>query len=93
MKVEDVVCVSACRTAMGRFGGRLRDFKVFKLGSLAMAESLRRVGISGDMVDEVVVGHCRQAGNGPNPAKIASGLAGIPNTVHALTINNACPLG
>ncbi len=93
MKTNDIVCVSACRTAMGRFGGKLRDFKVIQLGSLAIAESLRRVGISGDVVDEVVVGHCRQAGNGPNPAKIASGLAGIPNTVHALTINNACPSG
>jgi acetyl-CoA C-acetyltransferase len=93
MKLGDVVCVSGCRTAMGRFGGKMRDFKVYRLGSLAIAESLRRVSISGDVVDEVIVGHCRQAGNGPNPAKIASGLAGIPNTVHALTINNACPSG
>jgi acetyl-CoA C-acetyltransferase len=58
-----------------------------------MAECLKRAGIEGGMIDEAVVGHCRQAGNGPNPAKIASGLAGIPNTVHALTINNACPSG
>lgn len=93
MKANDIVCVSACRTAMGRFGGKLRDFKVIQLGAMGMAECLKRAGIDGDMIDETIVGHCRQAGNGPNPAKIASGLAGITNTAHALTINNACPSG
>lgn len=93
MKINDVVCVSACRTAMGRFGGKLRNFKVYELGALAIDGSLKRANISGNVIDEVILGHCRQAGNGPNPAKIAAGLGGIPNTVHALTINNACPSG
>jgi acetyl-CoA C-acetyltransferase len=93
MNINDVVCVSACRTAMGRFGGKLREFTVHKLGAAVISEGLKRAGVEGRDVDEVVVGHCRQAANGPNPAKIASVWGGIPQDVHALTINNACPSG
>lgn len=93
MKVNDVVCVSACRTAMGRFGGKLRNINVRDLGATVISAALERAGIDGHFVDEVVVGHCRQAGNGPNPAKISSVLGGIPQEVHAVTINNACPSG
>lgn len=93
MKISDVVCVSACRTAMGRFGGKLRNVNVRDLGAIAISAALERAGIDGSVVDEVVVGHCRQAGNGPNPAKISSVLGGIPQDVHAVTINNACPSG
>ena len=93
MDITDVVCVSACRTAMGRFGGKLRDMDVRDLGALVMSEALKRAEIAGSTVDEVLVGHCRQAGNGPNPAKISSVKAGIPQEVHAITINNACPSG
>jgi acetyl-CoA C-acetyltransferase len=78
---------------MGRFGGKLKDFNVRNLGALAMAEALKRAGIAGDVIEEAFVGHCRQAGNGPNPAKISTAFAGIPQTVHAITINNACPSG
>jgi len=93
MNVNDVVCVSACRTAMGRFGGKLKYFNVRDLGAIAMSGALKRAGIEGNVIEEVVVGHCRQAGNGPNPAKISAALAGIPEDVHALTINCACPSG
>lgn len=93
MKINDVVCVSGCRTAMGRFGGTLKDFRVHKLGAIVISESLKRAGLEGKDVDEVIVGHCRQAGNGPNPAKIAAVMGGIPQEVHAVTINNACPSG
>ncbi len=93
MKVNDVVCVSACRTPMGRFGGKLRTVNVRDLGATVIAAALDRAGIDGTMVDEVIVGHCRQAGNGPNPAKISSVFGGIPQEVHAVTINNACPSG
>lgn len=93
MDITDVVCVSACRTAMGRFGGKLRDFNVRELGAMVISAALKRAGIDGDVIDEVIVGHCRQAGNGPNPAKISSVMAGIPQDVHAVTINNACPSG
>jgi acetyl-CoA C-acetyltransferase len=78
---------------MGRFGGKLKNFSVHKLGGIVISESLERVGIEGKDVEEVIVGHCRQAGNGPNPAKIFSVMGGIPQDVHAVTINNACPSG
>jgi len=85
--------VSACRTAMGRFGGKLRSINVRDLGATVISGALERIGISGELIDEVVAGHCRQAGNGPNPAKISSVKGGIPQNVHAVTINNACPSG
>ncbi len=78
---------------MGRFGGSLKDMDVRHLGARVISGVLERVGCTGETVDEVIVGHCRQAGNGPNPAKIASVLAGIPQHVHAVTVNNACPSG
>ena len=93
MKVNDIVCVSACRTAMGRFGGKLKGVGVRDLGKIAISGALNRIGIEGDTIDEVIVGHCRQAGNGPNPAKISSVQAGIPQDVHAVTVNCACPSG
>jgi acetyl-CoA C-acetyltransferase len=93
MNIRDVVCVSACRSPMARFGSKLRNFSVHELGALAISEALKRAGIAGKGVDEVFVGHCRQAGNGPNPAKIVSVMGGIPQNVHAVTINNACPSG
>ncbi len=93
MNVNDVVCVSACRTAMGKFGGALKDMNVRDLGATVISAAIQRAGISAQMVDEVFAGHCRQAGNGPNPAKIAAVLAGVPQDVHAVTINNACPSG
>ena len=93
MKTSEVVCVSACRTAMGRFGGKLRNFNVRDLGATVISGAIERAGIEADVVDEVIVGHCRQAGNGPNPAKISSVMGGIPQEVHAVTINNACPSG
>lgn len=93
MKINDIVCVSACRTAMGRFGGKLKNMNVRDLGGIAISGALERIGIKGDIIEEVIVGHCRQAGNGPNPAKISSVQAGIPQDVHAVTINCACPSG
>ena len=93
MNINDVVCVSACRTAMGKFGGKLRSINVRDLGATVISAALERIGVSGEIVDEVVAGHCRQAGNGPNLAKISSVMGGIPQEVHAVTINNACPSG
>ena len=93
MKMNDIVCVSACRTAMGKFGGKLKGFNVRDLGKTAISGALDRIGVDGNIIEEVIVGHCRQAGNGPNPAKISSVQAGIPQNVHAVTINCACPSG
>ena len=89
----DVVCVSACRTAMGRFGGTLRGMAAYDLGAVAVRAAVRRAGIDAGAVDEVILGSCRQAGNGPNPSRTAAVRGGIPDTVPTQTLNMACPSG
>lgn len=89
----DIVIVGGCRTPMGKFGGTLRDVPVYDLGSTVINEALRRTGIDGKDVDEVILGNCRQAGNGPNPSRTASVNAAIPITVPTHTVNMACPSG
>jgi len=93
INLEDVVFVSAIRTPLGRFGGALRHLKVYDVGALVIREALRRAGVSAEQVDEVIVAHCRQVGNGPNPARTAAIKAGIPIRIPAHTVNKACPSG
>ena len=93
MDLKDIVVIAACRTAMGRFGGSLKDIPAIDLGAIAIREALVRASLRGEQVDEVILGSCRQAGNGPNPARTASVRAGIPNSVPAVTVNMACPSG
>ncbi len=93
MELNDVVAVSALRTPMGRFGGTLRDMAAYDIGAVAVQESLKRTGIEPDAVDEVILGSCRQAGNGPNPARTASVRGGVSKEVPVQTINMACPSG
>ncbi len=90
-KDEDVVVLSAVRTPMGSFGGSLRNMKVYDIGAVALREAIRRAAIDPAQLDEVIGGHTRQAGNGPNPTRTAAVRAGVPIHVHAITINNACP--
>jgi len=93
MNQNDIVVISACRTAMGKFGGSLKDIPSWELGAIAIKAALGRVSLSGDQIDDVILGSCRQAGNGPNPARTASVRGGIPTSVPALTLNMACPSG
>ena len=93
LKLSDIVVISGVRTPMGRFGGTLKDVPSFDLGATAIKEALRRAGISGGDVSEVIYGSCRQAGNGPNPSRTASVRAGIPIEISTNTINMACPSG
>lgn len=92
-KLSDIVAIAGVRTAMGRFGGTLRDMNVYDLGAAAIKEALARAGVEPGDVDEVIYGNCRQAGNGPNPARSAAIFAGIPAKVPAHTVNMACPSG
>jgi acetyl-CoA C-acetyltransferase len=78
---------------MGRFGGTLRGVPAYDLGAAAIRAALARAGVAGDGIDDVTFGSCRQAGNGPNPARTAAVRAGIPVTVPVQTINMACPSG
>ncbi len=93
MELKDIVCISACRTPMGKFGGTLRNTAAYDLGAAAVREAVKRAGLTGDQIDEVILGSCRQAGNGPNPSRTAAVRGGIPETVPTQTINMACPSG
>ena len=93
MNLSDVVAISAVRTPMGRFGGTLKDMAAFDLGAVAIRAALKRAGVAGDGIDDVIFGSCRQAGNGPNPARSASIRGGVAIPVPVQTINMACPSG
>jgi acetyl-CoA C-acetyltransferase len=93
MPLPEIVIVGAARTPIGRYGGALRHVHPAELGALAASAALARAGVSPDAVDEVIIGHGRQAGSGPNPARQVAARAGIPHRVPAQTINKACASG
>ncbi len=93
MKMNDIVAIAACRTAMGQFGGTLKDIPSYELGAVAIKEALRRASLSGDQIEDVILGSCRQAGNGPNPARTASVKGGVSTSTPVITLNMACPSG
>jgi acetyl-CoA C-acetyltransferase len=93
VRLDDIVAVGAVRTPFGRFGGALRDVPVYDLGAMAIRAALERSGFDGASIAEVVFGSCRQAGNGPNPARTAMLRAGMPVEVPASTVNMACVSG
>ena len=78
---------------MGRFGGSLKDIPSYDLGAAVVKESLRRASLTGEQVDDVILGSCRQAGNGPNPARTAAVKGGVSPAVPVITLNMACPSG
>lgn len=88
--MQDVVIVSAVRTPIGRLGGGLRQHSAVELGALVLAEAVRRARIEPEEVDEVIVGHARQAGNGPNPGRLMAMRAGLPARAPAHTVQMAC---
>ena len=90
MPVRDVVILSAARTPIGRYGGSFKDLHPAELGAIAARAAIERAGISASDVDEVVIGHGRQAGSGPNPGRQVGRRAGIPDRTPAQTINKAC---
>jgi acetyl-CoA C-acetyltransferase len=91
--MRSVYLLSAVRTPIGKYGGALRDFSAPDMGSVAARAALERAGIGPDEVDEVIFGHARQAGNGPNPGRQVAVRAGIPLRVPAYTVNKACASG
>ena len=91
--MRSVFILSAVRTAIGKFGGSLRDFSAPDLGVVAAQAALERAGVFAEEVEEVVFGHARQAGNGPNPARQIAVRTGVPAAVPAYTVNKACASG
>ncbi|MER2078497.1 acetyl-CoA C-acetyltransferase [Psychrobacillus psychrotolerans] len=90
---NEVVIVSAVRTAIGSFQGALKDVPATKLGAIVIEKALEKAGVSKEIVDEVIMGNVLQAGLGQNPARQASIQAGLPQSVSALTINKVCGSG
>jgi len=88
--MKDVVIVSACRTAVGAFGGTLRDSHAAKLAAVAMKEAVKRAGIEPAMIDDVRFGCCLEPGDALNVARIGALMAGIPDSITAVTINRVC---
>ena len=91
--MRDVVIVSAVRTALGTFGGSLKDISAADLGALVIKEAVNRAGIAPEKIDEVLMGNVVQAGLGQNIARQAAVKAGLPVEVPAMTINKVCGSG
>ena len=91
--MQEVFVLSACRTAIGSFGGVLKDFSSSKLGSIVIKEAVSRAGIVAVDVEDVIMGNVLQAGQGQNPARQASLNAGINESVPAMTVNKVCGSG
>ncbi|MBW1942521.1 MAG: acetyl-CoA C-acyltransferase [Deltaproteobacteria bacterium] len=88
--MKEVVIVSACRTAIGAFGGTLRDMNAVNIASVTMKEAIGRAGIEPDMIDDVRYGCCIEPADALNVARVAALMAGIPDKVTAVTINRVC---
>lgn len=93
MSNRDVVIVSAVRTPIGSFMGALSNIPATELGAVAIKEALKRANISGDQVDEVIMGNILQAGLGQGPARQAAVKAELPHEVPSTTINKLCGSG
>lgn len=91
--MKDVVIVSACRTAIGTFGGSLKDVIGARLAATVMKEAIKRASIDSSIIDDVRFGCCIEHPNTLNTARLAALLAGIPDTVSAVTVNRVCISG
>ncbi len=91
--MKEVVIVSACRTAIGAFGGTLKNSDAATLGSITMKETVKRAGIDPAIIDDVRYGCCLEPAQTLNVARTSALLAGIPDAVTAVTINRVCISG
>lgn len=91
--MREVVIASAVRTAIGTFGGALKDVPAADLGAIVIKEAVNRAGIKPELVNEVVMGNVIQAGLGQNVARQATVKAGLPIEIPAMTLNMVCGSG
>jgi acetyl-CoA C-acetyltransferase len=89
----EIVISAPLRTAIGTFGGSLKDIPAVDLGSTVAKEVLNRAGIEGEQVDQVIVGNILMAGQGMNPARQVGINAGVPKEAPGMTINRMCASG
>lgn len=90
---QDVVILGGARSPIGKFGGGLRPVSAVELGAHAVRAALARTGVPAERVDLCVVGHARQAGNGPNPGRLMAVGGGLPVGAPAYTVQQACLSG
>lgn len=91
--MKEIVIASACRTAIGSYGGSLKGVPAAELGATVVKEAVKRAGIQPEQVDEVIFGNVLQAGLGQNIARQVSIKAGLPIECTAMTINIVCGSG
>ena len=91
--MKELYVVNCCRTAIGSFGGALKNTPAVDLGAIVIKEALNRAGVKPEQVDEVMFGCILTAGLGQNPARQAAVKAGIPFQVPAYTVGMVCGSG
>ena len=91
--MRDVYVISSCRTAVGTFGGTLRDVPAADLGATVIAEALKRSNVKGEWLDEVMFGNVLSAAQGQNVARQCMVKAGVPLKVPAYTVSMVCGSG
>src|SRR5215813_2926196 len=91
--MAEAFILSAARTPIGKYLGALSDVPATALGSIALAEALKRAHARPEQVDEVIMGLVLQAGAGQNPARQAALGAKFPDTISAVTVNKVCGSG
>ncbi len=91
--MERAVILDGARTPIGKFLGAYSELPAVELGVLAASEAMRRAGVAPDQIDQTILGHARQAGNGPNTGRQVSVRSGVPVEVSAYNVNIACGSG
>jgi acetyl-CoA C-acetyltransferase len=91
--MERAVILEGARTPIGKFLGAYSELPAVDLGVLAASEAMRRAGVAPDLIDQTILGHARQAGNGPNTGRQVSVRSGVPVEVSAYNVNIACGSG
>ena len=92
-EIRDVFIVGAARTAIGSFLGTLKNFKASNLGGVVISEAVKRAGLTGADIDEVIMGNVVSAGMGQAPAKQAAIQGGLPPTISCFALNKVCGSG
>ncbi|MGI5836640.1 MAG: thiolase family protein [Chloroflexota bacterium] len=87
---RDVVLIGGKRTAIGKFGGTIKDLSAVEIGAQVIKGTLAATGVDPSLVEECIIGHARQACNGPNPGRLMAINGGLPVNCPAVTIQQAC---
>src|SRR4028119_2533401 len=90
---SEIVISAPLRTAIGTFGGAIKDVPAVDLGTTVAKEVISRSGIDAEQIDQVIVGNVLMAGQGMNPGRQVGINSGVPETSPAMTLNRMCASG